>query len=72
MGKFVSMLFTGMLILIIASDSNTISDTFGILLSVSEILLWKNITIGINDYFSRVVGIDYRQYIYLLRLLSLT
>jgi len=40
----------------------TISDTFGVSLSISEILLWGNIAIGIGDCYLRVIGIDYWRY----------
>jgi len=52
----------GMLIMIIASDSDTIGDTFRVSLSVFEILLWRNIDNGISDYF--VCGIVYWRHFY--------
>jgi len=54
------MIFAGMLISIISNDSDTIGDTFGV--SLSDILLWGNIAIGIRDCFLHGIGIDYRRY----------
>jgi len=53
----------GMSISNIASDSDTICDTFGVSLSASEILLWGNIDIGIGYCSLRGTGIDYRRYV---------
>jgi len=47
----------GLLISILTSDSNIIKDTFGVLLSVSEVLLWRNIAIGIGDCFFYIVSV---------------
>jgi hypothetical protein len=51
-----------LLISIIASDSDTIGDTFEGSVSVSPILLRGCIAIGIGDTFLGCIGIDYRRY----------
>ena len=53
---------TGLLISIIASDSDTIGDTFEVSISRSPILLRGSIAIGIGDTFLGCIGIDYRRY----------
>ena len=55
-------LLAGLLISIIASDSDTIGDTFEVSVSVSPILLRGSIAIGIGDTFFGCIGIDYRRY----------
>ena len=52
----------GLLISIIASDSDTIGDTFEVSVSRSPILLRGSIAIGIADTFFGCIGIDYRRY----------
>jgi hypothetical protein len=44
-----------------AMDSDTIGNTFEVLLSVSAILLCENIDIGIGDTFFGIIAIDYRE-----------
>ena len=53
---------SGLLISIIANDSDTIGDTFEVSKSVSPILLRGSIVIGIGDTFFGCIGIDYRRY----------
>jgi hypothetical protein len=50
----------GLLVSIIAIDSDTIGDTFEVSQSVSAILLCENIDIGIGDTFFGIIAIDYR------------
>ena len=52
----------GLLISIIAIDSDTIGDTFRVSLSVSAIHFCGSIGIGIGDTFVGGIAIDYRRY----------
>ena len=54
----------GLLISIIASDSDTIGDTFGVSVSVSAIVSCGSIDIAIGDTFLGGIAIDYRRYFY--------
>ena len=60
--RVLRLLLPGLLISIIASDSDTIGDTFEVSVSVSPILLRGSIAIGIGDTFFGCIGIDYRRY----------
>jgi hypothetical protein len=50
----------GLLISIIAIDSDTIGDTFEVSLSLSAILFFDCIAIAIGDTFFDSIAIDYR------------
>ena len=52
--------FPGLLVSIIAIDSDTIGDTFEVSLSLSAILLGGSIAIAIGDTFFGCIAIDYR------------